>query len=128
MKHINFSEELRYLKTNYKLNRKLKFFLGAGLAGVLMVGALVAWAGIATFKSVASLGTNPIVQEKFKSWNTTNVVQEKIVSLETGVRKLPALTKVDCWTTAQSLMKVGVWIEKPIVDNLNNLKIACLNK
>ncbi len=128
MKHINFSEELRYLKTNFKLNRKLKIFLGAGLAGILMVGALVVWAGIATFKSVASIGTNPVVQEKIKSWNDTNV-QEKIVSLETGVKNLPApLIKVDCWTTAQSLMKVEVWIAKPFAENLNSLKIACLNK
>ncbi len=127
MKHINFSEELRYLKTNYKLNRKLKIFLGAGLAGIFMVGALVVWAGVATFKSVASIGANPVVQEKIKSWNNTNV-QEKIVSLETGVKNLPALTKVGCWTTAQGLMKVEVWIAKPFVENLNSLKIACLNK
>jgi hypothetical protein len=126
MKHINFSEELRYLKTNYKLNRKLKIFLGAGLAGILLVGALVTWAGIATFKSVASIGANPVVQEKIKSWNDTNV-QEKIVSLETGVKNLPALTRVGCWTTAQSLMKVEVWIAKPFVENLNSLKLACLN-
>lgn len=127
MKHINFLEELRYLKTNYKSNRKLKIFLGAGLAGILMVGALVTWAGIATFKSVASIGTNPVVQEKIKSWNNTNV-QEKIVSIEAGVKNLPALTKVDCWTTAQSFMKVEVWIAKPFVENLNSLKVACLNK
>ena len=127
MKHINFLEELKYLKTNYKLNRKLKIFLGAGLAGILMVGALVVWAGVATFKSVASIGTNPVVQEKIKSWNDTNV-QEKIVGLETGVKNLPALAKVGCWTTAQSLMKVELWIAKPFVENLNSLKLACLNK
>ena len=127
MKHINFSEELRYLKANFKLNRKLKIFLGAGLAGILMVGALVVWAGIATFKSVASIGANPVVQEKIKSLKDTNV-QEKIVGLETGVKNLPALAKVGCWTTAQSLMKVEVWIAKPFAENLNSIKLACLNQ
>ena len=80
-----------------------------------MVGALVVWAGIATFKSVASIGANP-------------VVQEKIVGLETGIKNLPALTKVGCWATAQSRMKVEVWIAKPFVENVNSLKLACLNK
>jgi len=127
MKHVNFLEELRYLKTNYKSNRKLKIFLGASLAGILMVGALVVWAGIATFKSVVSIGAKPVVQEKIKSWNDTNV-PDKIASLESGVKNLPALTKVGCWTTAQSLMKVEVWVAKPFVENLNSLKLACLNK
>jgi hypothetical protein len=127
MKHALLLEQLRNLKTNPPLKRKLKIFLGVGLAGIVMIGALVAWAGIATFKSVASIGANPVVQEKIKSWNNTNV-QEKIVSLDTGVKNLPALTKVGCWTTAQSLMKVEVWIAKPFVENLNSLKLACLNK
>ena len=107
------------------MNRKLKIFLGAGLAGTLMVGALVVWAGIATFKNVASVGANPVVQEKIKSWNDTNV-QEKIVSLEAGVKNLPALAKAGCWTTAQGLMKVEVWIAKPVAENINSLKVACL--
>lgn len=127
MKHINFSEELRYVTTHYKSNRKLKIFLGAGLAGILMVGALVVWAGMATFKSVATIGANPVVQEKIKSWNDTNV-QGKIVRLETGVKNLPALAKAGCWTTAQSLMKVEVWIAKPLAENWNSVKLACLNQ
>jgi hypothetical protein len=127
MKHLNLLEELRYIKTNYKLNRKLKIFLGAGLVGILMVGTLAIWAGLATIKSVANIGTNPVVQEKIKSWNNTNA-QEKIASLETGVKNLPVLTKVDCWDTAQSIMTLEVWITKPFIENLNNLKLACLKK
>jgi hypothetical protein len=115
LNHSILLEQPKNLKSNPQLKRKLKIFLGVGLAGILMVGALVVWAGIATFKSVASIGTNP-------------AVQEKIVGLETGIKNLPALTKVGCWTTAQSLMKVEVWIEKPLIDNLNSLKLACLNK
>lgn len=127
MKEINFLEELRYLKSNYKFNRKLKIFIGVSFAGIIIVGTLVIWAGIATFKNVANIGANPVVQEKIKSWNNANV-QEKIAGLETGVKNLPALTKVGCWATTQTLMKAEVWIEKPFIENLNSLKIACLNK
>ena len=105
MKHVILLEQLK---------RKLKIFLSIGLIGFLMVGALVVWAGVATFKSVASLGTNPNVQEK-------------IVKLETGIKNMPALTKVGCWTTTQSLLKVEVWLEKPFADNVNSIKFACLN-
>jgi hypothetical protein len=41
-----------------------------------MVGALVVWAGIATFKSVASLRADPSVQQK-------------ILNIESEIGKLP---------------------------------------
>ena len=127
MNHL-ILEQLKNLKTNPQLKRKFKIFLGVGLTGFLVVCALVVWAGIATFKNVASsVGANPVVQEKIKSWNDSNL-QEKIGSLETGVKNLPALAKAGCWTTAQSLMKVQAWIEKPVAENVNSLKVACLNK
>lgn len=115
MKPIIVLELLKKLQTNQQLKRKLKVFLGVGLAGFLMVGVLVVWAGVATFKSVANLGSNPIVQEK-------------ILNLETEIKNLPALAKVGCWNTAQSLLKVEVWLEKPVADNFNSIKAACFAK
>ena len=115
MKNIILLELLKKLKTNHQLKRKLKIFLGIGLVGAIMVGALVVWAGIATFKSVASLATNPNVQEK-------------VLNLETEIQNLPAMAKVGCWTAAQGLLEVEVWLEKPLIDNFNSIKLACLNK
>lgn len=115
MNHLNSRELLKNLGTNHQLKRKLKIFLGVGLVGCLMIGALVVWGGIAAFKSVASIGTNPIVQEK-------------ILSLETEIQKVPALVKIGCWETVKSFMNGAVWIEKPLAENYNNIKSACLNE
>ncbi len=115
MQPTNPSELLKKLKTNHQLKRKLKIFLAVGLVGSLMVGALVVWAGLATFKSVASLGTNPNVQKK-------------VLKLESEMQNLPTLTKAGCWPTAQSLLNIEVWLEKPFVENVDSIKLACLNK
>lgn len=115
MKSFIFLESLRKFNTNRQLKQKLKIFLGAGLVGCLMIGALVVWGGIAAFKTISNIGTNPIVQEK-------------ILNLETEVQKMPALVKVGCWTTMKSLMNVEVWLEKNISENYNNIKSACLNE
>jgi len=127
MKHSISSELLKNISTNHQLKRILRIFLGVGLVGSLMLGALFIWGGIAVFKSIASLETNPVIQEKIKTWNNSNM-QDKISSLETESNILPALAKTGCWTTAQSLMNVGVWLEKPIAENYINLKSACLKE
>ncbi len=115
MKHIIILELLRKLKTNHPLRRKFKIFLGVGLVGSLMVGALVVWAGFATFKSVANLGSDPIVQEK-------------ILKIESEIGKLPPLAKTGCWDAVKGLMNVEAWIEKPVSNNLSSLKLACVNQ
>jgi len=115
MKHFNSPEIFKKLETNRRLKHKLKIFLGAGLVGCLLIGALVVWGGIAAFKGVASIGTNPMVQEK-------------ILSLETEIQNAPALVKVGCWGTLKSFMNVESWLEKPIAENYNNIKFACLNE
>jgi len=115
MKSYIFLESLRKFNTNRQLKQKLKIFIGAALVGCLMIGALVVWGGVAAFKTVSSIGTNP-------------VVQEKILSLETEIENIPALVKVGCWATVKSLMSVEVWLEKPVAENYRNIKSGCLNE
>lgn len=115
MKSLILLEMLKKLETDRRLRQKLKIFLAAGLVGCLMIGGLVVWGGIAVFKGVASVGTNP-------------VVQEKIMRLEAEIQNAPALAKVGCWETVKSHMNVESWLEKPIAENYNNIKAACLNE
>lgn len=115
MKNIITLESLRKITENRQFKRKFKIFLGVSLAGFLMIGALVVWGGIAVFRGVADMGTNP-------------VVQEKILNLETEIKNLPALAYADCWNTAKSFMNVAVWLEKPLAENFNNIKSACFNQ
>lgn len=115
MNHLTSRELLKKLETNLRLKRKFKIFLAAGLVGCFMISALFVWGGITVFKGVASVGTNP-------------VVQEKILRLETEIQNAPALVKVGCWDTVKSLMNVESLLEKPIAENYNNIKAACLNE
>jgi hypothetical protein len=97
---------------NDQLKKKLKVFLGIGCLGILLVGGLIIWAGVATVKHVASVGANVNVQEQ-------------VQNLKTGVLNLPAIAKVGCWEKAQSLLAVQVWLEKPVAENIQGLKDAC---
>jgi hypothetical protein len=115
MRNIFFLESLRKFSTNRQLKQKLKIIIGAGFVGCLIIGALVVWGGIAAFKTVSNIGTNPIVQEK-------------ILNLETEVQNMPALVKVGCWATVKSLINVEVWLEKPVANNYKIIKSACLNE
>lgn len=95
--------------------RKFKIFLGIAFIGFLLVSTLVIWGGVVAVRGVASLGTNPNVQEK-------------VGALGKEINNLPALAKVGCWDKAQSLLSVKTWLEKPIAENVKELTQACLEK
>ena len=115
MKYLILLEMLKKLETDRRLRQKFKIFLAAGLIGCLMIGVLAVWGGIAVFKGVVSVGTSP-------------VVQEKIMRLEAEFETAPPLVKAGCWETVKSHMNVESWLEKPIAENYNNIKAACLNE
>jgi hypothetical protein len=100
--------------SNRQYRRKLKIFLGVGLVGFIMVGALVIWAGIATVKGVTNLAQDA-------------KVSDKVLSLQTEIANIATGPGVGCWQTAQGLLHVEVWLEKPIADNLHTLKLACMS-
>jgi hypothetical protein len=115
VKNLILFEILRKLDGDYKLKRKLKIFLGLGLACILLFGCLIIWAGITTVRKAADFGTRPEVQEQVRN-------------LKTEVTKLPAMAKVGCWQKVQDLMSVQIWLQKPAVENINSLREACLEK
>ena len=112
MSQVDLSETMRRFMANDQLKKKLKVFLGIGCLGILLVGGLIIWAGVATVKHVASVGANVNVQEQ-------------VQNLRTGALNLPAIAKVGCWEKAQSLLAVQVWLEKPVAENIQGLKDAC---
>jgi len=101
------------LKANDKLKRNLKIFFGIGCIGFLLIGGLIIWAGVATVQHVASLGADP-------------KVQEQVQKLKTEIPNIPALAKVGCWDKVQSLLNVQVWLEKPVAENIQSIKEACI--
>ena len=113
VKQLVLIDVMKKFKADGQLKRKLKIFLGVGLVGLLLVGALIIWAGVATVQHVASLGADVNVQEQVRD-------------LKTEMPTIPALAKVGCWDKVQSILNVEVWFEKPVADNLQSLKDACL--
>lgn len=100
------------LNINNQLKRKLKIFLGIGCLGVVLLGGLIIWAGVATVTQVAKIGSNV-------------TVQERVNNLKTGISEIPAVVKVGCWEKVQSLMNIQVWLETPLGENITSLQAAC---
>ena len=98
---------------NDQLKKKLKILLGIGCLGILLLGGLIIWAGVATVKHVANIGANVNVQEQ-------------VQNLKNGALTLPAMAKVGCWEKVQSSLAVQVWLEKPVGETIQGLKDACL--
>lgn len=116
MKQVILLEAIRKLKSKPHIMRKLKIFAVIGFVGFLITGALTIWAGVEAFNYVATKATevahSPVTQMNVES-----------LKAELSVPKLQAL---NCWGKVQSLMAVQPWLERPAIDNLVDLKVACL--
>lgn len=102
-------------KANDQLKRKLKIFLGIGCLGMLLVGGLILWAGVATVQHVAKIGSNVNVQEQVQNFKG-------------NIPKIPTIVKVGCWEKVQSLMSIQVWLETPLGENITSLQDACIGQ
>lgn len=119
MKQIIFYEIIKGLKDKPQLIRKLKIFAVVGIIGFFIVGGFTVWAGISAFNYVASKATQTI---------QSPVTQQHLESLKAEAKSLPHIQALSCWGKAQSLLAVQPWLERPVVDNLVNLKVACLEQ
>lgn len=119
MKKVILFELLRKLKTQPKQMRKVKIFAVVGVAGFLLVSTLAIWAGISAVSFVASKATEIIHSPQ---------AAQQVENLRTEVKELPRLQALNCWGKAQSLMAVEPWLARPALDNLKNLKVACLEE
>ena len=119
MKQDVIIELIRKVKSQPNLMRKVKIFVAVGVVGFVITGALLVWAGVSAVKFVASQ-TSELTQSP--------VAKEQIEKLKTELNGLPRLKPLTCWGKAQSLMAMQPWVEQPVMDNLINLKVACLDQ
>jgi hypothetical protein len=112
MNQLKLQQALNKFKDNDQLKRKLKIFLGIGCLGILLVGGLILWAGVATVQHVAGLGSKVNVQEQ-------------VQNLKGKIPGIPAIAKAGCWEKVQSLMSLQVWLETPVAENITSLKNSC---
>ncbi len=117
MKKNIINEIYRMIKADPKLKRKVKIFAIVGIVCFMIVGTLTIWAGISAFNYIASNASNAV---------HSPVAQNNIEGIKTELKKMPTLQPLSCWGKAQSLMAVEPWLARPAMENLNNLKLACL--
>ena len=97
-------------KRNFK--KLVAVFLGVGSLVLVAVTALAIWAGVAAFNYLSENVQAP-------------AVSAQVEDLKNGFEQLPPLAKVGCWDKAQSLLNIEAWLERPVADNFNQLKLAC---
>lgn len=116
MKKILLFSIMEALKSRPALLRKVKLMIVVGLVGLVVVTSFTLWAGISVVRSVVVSAT----QAEF--WPQA---QHRIERLKIELQHTK-LQPINCVEEAQSLLSVRPWLERPVVDNIRNLKIACL--
>lgn len=117
MKREIIFEIIQKLKQKPHLMRKLKVFVVIGLVGFFITGALTLWAGLTVFNYVATKAAEAVQSPS---------AQMHVNNLTTELKSLTKLQTMSCWAKAQSLLAIQPWLERPALDNLINLKVACL--
>ncbi len=115
MKQLIFLEMLSRVRSSPNLKRKLKIFAIAGAIGFTVISGLVIWVAV----SVTRFASHQI--------QAVNI-QQQAETFENRLKTLPAVATMSCWDKAQSLMNLDSWVSRPIAENLNNLKMACLEE
>ncbi len=100
------------MTNNFFLKRKFKYILLAGFISIITVSGLFIWAG---WSAVT------FAHKQISSINTT-IDSKKI---EDQLNALPSLDYTQCWSQAQSLLSVELWLTQPISTNINKIIIAC---
>ncbi len=117
MKQEIIYELIKKIKSQPNLMRKVKVFVAVGSMALVITGALVIWGGVSAVKFIV-FQANELSQSP--------VASDQIEKLKSEVTGLPRLTPLACWGKAQSLMTMQSWLDRPFIDNLLNLKVACL--
>ena len=99
-----------------KLFKKYKTLILAGALVLFVTTGLIIWAGVIATKKVVS-----VLQAQNINIEMSQVANQAQAAY-TNFQPLP------CWLKAQSLMNVQPWLERPMLENLNHLKSACLAK
>lgn len=105
------------LKSNFK--RKLKVFAAIGVVAFILISGLAIWAGLSVI-SYTSTKINQLTQSP--------KTQQQMESAKEKVSLLTSIEVLNCWVKAQSLMALEPWLARPALNNLNNLKAACLKE
>ena len=105
---------IKLLKQNPNITRKIKIFAVVGLVGFFIVSGLVIWGSISLINYTTTETRQSLATSKAKNL------------IETQINKPLSFDMNRCYGKVQSLLSPQVWIDRPVLMNLEELKIACL--
>lgn len=117
MNKILMYKLVKKLKQRPDLMRKFKIFILIGFVGFIITFGLLVWTGISVVKYAATNMTE-IIQSEETSLIVENVQQE--------ITALPTLQLANCWSKTQSMLNAATWLGKPLKENFDSLRAACL--
>lgn len=117
MKKEKVFEILKKIESKKKLKRKLKIFAVVGVIGFFIISAITVWIGFRAVNYVTS---------KSKEVGQAPIVQDYVQNINLELKALSKNQVVSCWSKTKSLIGIQVWIERSAIDNLIDLKFACL--
>ncbi len=118
MKKKIFNEIFSKIKEKSILKRKLQIFAVVVITGIFALGGITIWAGISGLSYLSSKATEVI---------QLPIAQDQLKNLKSEFKTIPKIQALSCWGKVQSLLTAQPWIERPIFDNLINLKLSCLD-
>ena len=118
MKREMLIQIIRKIKAKPALLRKFKIFIAISFVGLLLTGILAIWAGFAVLNKAAS-HANKVIQSPS--------AQAQIADLKLQAQHgFSQVEPLNCWIRFQSLLAIEPWLARHFLENLNNLKIACI--
>lgn len=108
---------LREIRVNPGLRRKAKIFAWAGVGVFSLLLATTIWAGFAAVSYVGTMGR--------EAWSSPEV-RAQVEAARDEIAQVD-VQPVACWAEVQNLMDLSSWIKRPVAENLQKLKGACLS-
>lgn len=97
--------------------KNIKVLVGVALITMAVILGLGIWATVATVRYVSQSTTEIVSSPQVRQ--QVEMVRDRIHQAEFNPR--------ECWLKAQSLMTIQPWIERPLSENVEQLKNQCFN-
>jgi hypothetical protein len=112
-----YLNKLEQYKSNPKFMKRFVLWGSVALGTLVVLAALAIWGAVSLFGYAASTASKVASSPTAQSYANT---------LKVDLQDLPKINALPCYETAQYLLTLGPWLEKPMLANLGQLKDACL--
>lgn len=112
-----YLSKLERYKSNPNFMKKVILWGSLALGGLFVLLAVAIWGAVSLFSAATSTASKMAASPAAQSYAD---------SLKSDLQDLPRIKALPCFDTAQNLLALGPWLERPVLDNMVQLKDACL--